>query len=485
MAFFSVKFILFFSAVFLVYFAVPKKHRYIWLLAASYVFYAFFSIKYVAVLAAVTAVSYTAARLMGKINKKLCLALGISISLAILVLFKFWQFWAQGLYTLFGITDKASGGLITLLAPVGISFFVLEAIGYLADVYKGKVECEKNIAKYALFLSFFTKVVSGPIERSTNLLKQIQNGTEFSQIGVKRGFLSVLWGYCLKLLIADRLSIMISYAFGHYAELTGGALAFAVILYGIQLYADFSGYSYIALGTAEMLGFSLCENFRRPYFAQDIKDFWSRWHISLSDWLKSYIYIPLGGNRKGKLRQLINLVITFIVSGIWHGTGWQFLIWGGIHGLYQVVSKLTFPAKQKLRAKINIKRDCFSYKAFKALVTFTLVDFAWLFFRAASAGEAVAILKKIVTELHLGYTLTEKFYLLNFDASRFVLLLAAIAILFFVDILHEKNIRISEWLEKQNKLFRMLVYIAIILVLIIGAVHDYGLDASQFIYAQF
>lgn len=483
--FFSMKFVIFLIVVFVIYYIIPSKYRYIWCLISSYLFYTSWNVKYTAVLFSITLISYFTAFMMKKWDKRICLGIGVSSSLIVLMVFKFWNFWSLGFPTLFGILDKSTGGIISIVAPIGLSFFVLVAIGYMVDVYRGDVECETNIGRYALFISFFPTVLSGPIERSSNLLQQIRAKNEFSYAKVKRGLLLILWGYFLKLLIANRLAIIVNAAFENRYEQTGATMMIAVIFYGIQLYADFAGYSFIAVGIGKLLGFDLIENFKQPYFAKNIRDFWVRWHISLSSWLKDYVYIPLGGNRKGKARQCINLMFTFLVSGIWHGAGWKFVIWGAIHGIYQVIAKICLPIRVKISTRIDIKRDCFSYKLLQRMITFGLVDFAWLFFRASSTREALSVCKNVLVNFQFLNTLTNKLYLMGYDEGRFYLLLAEIIILLLVDIVHERKISIVEWLDRQNKLFRWIIYLIVCLTLAIGIIHDYGTTATAFIYTRF
>lgn len=485
MAFFSLEFLFFFLVVFVFYYVIPQKYSYLWLLGASYFFYASWSLKYTFVLLVITIISFFVARLMRKWNKKLCLYCGVGLSIGVLYLFKFWKFWAEGLYILFGITDKSTGGIITIIAPVGISFYTLAAIGYMIDVYKGKIESESHITKYALFISFFPTVLSGPITRGGNFLKQIHAGAKFSYEKVKRGLLLIIWGYFLKLLIANRLAQIVDAVFASYTKQTGATLLIAMILYGVQLYADFSGYSYIAIGISHTLGFTITENFKQPYFAKDIKDFWGRWHISFSSWLKDYVYIPLGGNHCGKFRQYFNLFITFIVSGIWHGTGLQFLVWGGLHGIYQIISRACVPIKSRILDKLRIKRDCFSYHLFQSIITFGFVDLAWLFFRSESLYDALRYIKYILFNFQLGNTIFNKLYLAGYDVTRFYILLIEMLVLLLVDILHEKKVSLIGWLDLQNRAFRWMVYICILMVIVVGAIYDFGLEASTFIYTQF
>jgi len=487
MSFFSFKFLIFLIIVFIIYYIIPKRLKNSWLLIASYVFYASWNLKYSAVLLFITLISYATALTLPRMRKgrKWLLSLGIAVSLVTLCVFKFWEFWMDGLRTIFGISDPATGGIISIAAPIGLSFFVLTAIGYMVDVYRGKYEPESNCIRYALFISFFPNIMSGPIERGSNLLKQIQSDISFEYDTVKHGLMLMLWGYFLKCLIANRAAVIVDAAFGSYVEQTGFTMLFAVFLYGIQLYADFAGYSYIALGIAETFGYHLLVNFRQPYFALDMKDFWSRWHISLSTWLKDYVYIPLGGNRKGKVRQYLNLFITFLVSGIWHGNGWTYMIWGCIHGLYQVLERLIYPLRKAFLDKSHIKTDCFSYRFFHAIPTFLLVDFAWLFFRSPSAQDAVAIIKQIAGNFQFQSSVTEKLFLVGCDQRMLTILVVELLALLLVDLLHESKISIMGWLNRQNKLFRWILYLSCVLILLIGMIHDYGLDASTFIYAQF
>ncbi len=482
MSFFSIRFLIFLIAVFVIFHLLPYKFGKVWLLLASYAFYATWSVKYTLVLLIVTLITYFCARAQS--GKKVLIA-GISSVLLILVVFKFWNIWALGLKALFDISDPATGGIMSIVAPIGLSFYVLEAIGYMVDVYRGKIPYEPNFLNLALFLSFFPNVLSGPIERGTGLLKQIREGVTFSYDRVKHGLCMMLWGYFLKLLIANRLAFIVDPAFSNLGDQTGLVMVIVAVFYGIQLYADFAGYSCLAIGMAETFGFTLMPNFRQPYFARDIRDFWSRWHISLSTWLRDYIYIPLGGNRKGKARQCINLFITFLISGLWHGTGWQFIVWGGIHGVYQIASKLTSDLRIRIAEKSRIKTGCTSFRIFKAVITFIFVDIAWIFFRAGSVHDALSIGKKIVCYPFFWQALENNWYMMDLDEKRFFILILELLIVLAVDILHEKKISITAWLNEQNKAFRWLVYLGAACILVLGVIRDYGIEASSFIYARF
>ncbi|MCR5555951.1 MAG: MBOAT family protein, partial [Butyrivibrio sp.] len=453
------------------------------LLAASIVFYALFDVKYVSVLLGVTLLSYLVAlklvTLDGERQKKGYLISGIVIIIALLVFFKFWNYLFIVAGRLFGGATMSPSDAVRIIAPIGISFFTLEAIGYMIDVYRGNVPAERDFFKYALFISFFPKVMSGPIERSTNLLKQIREGVTFDYAKVKKSFLLILWGCFMKLLIANRLAVIVDAAFGSYNEQTGFTMLIAVIIYGIQLYVDFAGYSYIAIGLAGAFGYDLMDNFIQPYFALNVRDFWRRWHVSLSSWLRDYVYISLGGSRRGNIRRYVNLMVTFFVSGLWHGTGLHFVVWGLLHGVYQVISA---------SLNKNRKQSCdnrFSSRLVKAVITFALVDFAWLFFRADSVGSALEIVRKMVLHPEVGRTIFDGLCLAGVEIRKGGLLAAELLLLLLVDICHEKKLQVSDWIDRQDKWFRWCVYLTMALFIIIGMVRDYGIDASTFIYANF
>lgn len=485
MPFFSVQFILFFLIVIIVYNAVPCRLKEYILLAASIVFYACFDLKYTLVLMLVISISFLVGNRIQRDCKKCRWILfgGIISLLAILMYFKFWNYFLLAATRLFG-TSGLVAGAVAIIAPIGISFFTLEAIRYMVDVYRGTISAEKDIFKYALYISFFPKVMSGPIERSTNLLRQIHEGAQFNYEKVRHGFLLILWGSFIKLLIANRLAVIVNAAFADYQDQTGFTMLIAVIIYGIQLYVDFSGYSYMAIGMAAVFGYDLVENFRQPYFSQNIKEFWQRWHISLSSWLRDYVYISIGGSRNGTFRRYVNLVITFLVSGLWHGTGLHFVVWGLIHGVYQVCAVATGKLS-RTRTGLIEKGEIFSKRLIKAVITFALVDFAWLFFRADSVGSALDIINKIVLHPEVGRTIYDNLMFAGVEIKKGGILCVELLLLFVVDICHEKQMRVSDWIDKQDKWFRWGIYVSMAICIIIGMIRDYGIDASTFIYANF
>lgn len=342
MLFNSYSFLIFFPIVILIYWIIPLRFRYIWLLAASYYFYMCWNAKYALLLLACTVITYLSGIFIYKIKNsgkaearriiymKLCVAFSFIINLGVLAWFKYFDFFVENLQKVFahiGIT--LSSPTFDIILPVGISFYTFQALSYTMDVYRGEIYAEKNFLKYALFVSFFPQLVAGPIERSKNLLKQVAVPHRFDYEKCREGFLLMMWGFFMKLVIADRAAIVVNTVYNNYEQYPGLYLVIATILFAFQIYCDFGGYSTIAMGAAKMLGFELMENFNCPYFSKSVSEFWRRWHISLSSWFKDYLYIPLGGNRKGKIRKYINLMIVFLTSGLWHGAQWSYVTWGG------------------------------------------------------------------------------------------------------------------------------------------------------------
>lgn len=486
MLFNSLEFMFFFPIIVFFYFIFPKKHRYLWLLVTSYYFYGCWNPKYMVWLLFSTVTTYFSARIMRGNKRKIALFICIICNLFILGIFKYLDFILSNLNRILGIMDIQEVQIsYDIILPIGISFYMLQSLGYIIDIYKEKIKPETNFFKYALFVSFFPTILSGPIARSTNLLKQIQEGSEFSYNNAKSGLLLMLYGYFEKLLVANRIAVMVDSTYSYYQNQSGAALLMAMFFYGIQIYVDFSGYSHIAIGVSRILGVYLPDNFRQPYFALNIKEFWKRWHISLSSWLRDYIYIPLGGSRGGKINTYKNLMITFLVSALWHGAGWNYIIWGGLHGIYQVVGNVTDGFKKSIQQKLKINTNCFSFRFFQGCITFALVDFAWLFFRASSTSNAFEILQKIYIDFSMKDILINKAYLLGMDEARFCILIFELFIVLIIDILREKRIGIISWLNKQNLIFRWSCYLLVVMTLLVGILYDYGVDASSFIYTRF
>lgn len=342
MLFNSLHFLVFFPIVVLLYFAFPQKVRYIWLLIASYYFYMCWNAKYVLLLVFSTLVTYIGGLLIEYIKKrrwkettvvcwkKIVVAFSFAANMSVLFFFKYFDFVFDNVNVVLHYAGiELNKPEIDILLPIGISFYMFQSLSYTVDVYRNEIYAERNILKYALFLSFFPQLVAGPIERSKNLLKQISIPTVFCVQSARHGLLAMAYGLILKMVIADRIAEIIDPILSHYDYYNGMILLACIVLFAFQIYCDFHGYTQIAIGSAEILGFHLQENFNAPYLAPNIKSFWRRWHISLTSWFTDYLYISLGGNRKGRLRKHINTLIVFLSSGLWHGAAWGYVIWGG------------------------------------------------------------------------------------------------------------------------------------------------------------
>ena len=336
MLFNSTEFIIFFPITLILYWIFPKRYRYICLFIASYTFYMFWNPKYALLMGTSTVITFLSGVLIEKLKyKRTVVAFSFIINLAILVFFKYFDFLLQNINIVLSVFNiKLIEKPFDIILPVGISFYTFQALSYTIDVYRGEIKSEKNIIKYALFVSFFPQLVAGPIERSKNLLIQIDNLDKVKRFDYDRiteGLILMLFGYFQKMVIADRAAILVDTVFNSYYEYNSMALILAAVFFAIQIYCDFGSYSLIAIGTAKVMGINLMENFNTPYFARGIKEFWGRWHISLSTWFRDYLYIPLGGNRCSKIRRSFNILVTFLVSGLWHGANFTFIAWGAIH----------------------------------------------------------------------------------------------------------------------------------------------------------
>lgn len=414
MLFNSLKFLCFFPVVMSLYFIIPERMKKIWLLVSSYFFYMSWNIQYGALLAGITLITYQGAMWIEKSDnscvKKIYLILSVSVVLSVLFFFKYYNFTINNLQTMLQMTGivipvKQSN----VILPVGISFFIFQGIGYVVDVYKGQ-SAERNIWEYALFLSFFPQLVAGPIERSKNLLWQLHKKSQFNYERLREGLLLMLWGYFLKLMIADRAAIYVDTIYTNFEQYPGIYLLIATILFAYQIYCDFAGYSIIAMGAAKVLGIDLMDNFNCPYFSKSVAEFWNRWHISLGTWLRDYVYIPLGGNRRGITRKYRNKILVFLISGLWHGANWTFLAWGGVNGSYQIISEAWKNRNGTFDKGFGVK-SFFGYKAFQIGITFLLIDFSWIFFRSESLNKAFRMIQQIFMHFNAGIIVREAFFL--------------------------------------------------------------------------
>lgn len=483
MLFNSIDFMIFFPVVTMIYFVIPRKIRYLWLLAASYYFYMSWNPKYAVLMLLSTVITYASGLLIEKSNgskkKKLWLAGSLIGNLGILCVFKYANFLLTNIFSMMSFLGiRVIDRKLDLLLPVGISFYTFQALSYTIDVYRGNVRAEKNMFRYALFVSFFPQLVAGPIERSNRLLHQIQNIEEIKVWDFDRirdGFLLMLWGLFQKLVIADRASILVDHVINSYWSYGFLEISLAMILFALQIYCDFDGYTNIARGAAGVMGFSLMKNFRQPYMAETIKEFWRRWHISLTSWFTDYLYIPLGGNRVGTMRKYVNILIVFAVSGLWHGASWNFIAWGILHALYQIAGEIK---GQFLRGKDTVPKSC-SARIRKAAATFFLVDFAWIFFVCDGLRHALSVIRQMMTVFR---TTT---FDLGLNRANWFALLFGTAVMVIVDILHEKGRSVFAMFHRQEFWLRWVVYVGLVWAVILFGIYGEQYSAGDFIYFQF
>ena len=381
MLFNSFQFLCFFVVVWLLFLVTRGTPRKVILLIASYYFYMCWSTRYIFVIWGITLIDYVAgleiekAELEGR--RRLYLGLSLFCNLSLLVVFKYFNFLTGSFRSashLFGL--QYDPPLLAIILPVGLSFHTFQAMSYTIEVYRRRVPAEKNLLEYALYVAFFPQMVAGPIERPYELLPQFHREPKVTYEGVRAGMVQALWGLFKKMVLADNVADFVKLIYDTPRHYSGAALVLATVLFSIQIYCDFSGYTDIALGLARMMGYELRINFMQPYFSRSVGEFWRRWHISLSTWFRDYVYIPLGGNRVKLSRHYANLMITFVISGLWHGANWTFVAWGFLHGLYLIVAQVTAPY---LPSSARVPR---LQTFLKTVFTFALVTFAWIFFRA-------------------------------------------------------------------------------------------------------
>lgn len=474
MLFNSLIFLNFFVVVTTLYFLFPDKHRWKLLLLASCYFYMFFVPVYLLILGFTIVIDYYAGILIERNNgnkKKLMLIVSLAANVGVLAVFKYYNFIVSNLSFLLNL----SGGhhhipYLSILLPIGLSFHTFQAMSYTIEVYRGRQKPERNFGIYALYVMFYPQLVAGPIERPQNVLPQFHQKHSFNYDDVVTGLRKMLWGYFKKLVVADRLAIYVNTVFHHPEKHSAITLIIAIIFFSFQIYCDFSGYSDIALGTARVMGYKLMVNFRRPYFATSIKEFWSRWHISLSTWFRDYLYIPLGGNRSSISRWCLNILLVFMISGLWHGASWTFVVWGALHGLYLITGIFL---NRVFKDRFLVIKNTAAAIFFRISFTFMLVSFGWIFFRANSIGDAFIIIRNIVTWKDGGFyigSISDIFYSI-----------VALAILLITEYMQEFYPESFSLMNSRYKLVRHLSYVAIILLILLIGI----LNQSQFIYFQF
>lgn len=467
MIFNSINFFIFFIITTIAYYVVKDKYQYIILLISSYFFYGYSNINNIFILLFITLISYFSVLAMEKKNnneKKKILIFSVILIIATLLYFKYFSFIIKNINALFSKNINIGN----IIIPLGISFFTLQAITYIVDTYRKDVLITKNFLKYACFISFFPCILSGPILKSKEALSQFDKSHSFNYKNFKDGFIYILLGLFKKVVIADLIAIGVNNVYSNLNNYSGIQLIIVIILYSFQIYFDFSSYSNIAYGCSKILDFNITKNFNSPYFANNIKNFWSRWHIALSTWFKDYVYIPLGGNRKGKFKTYINLMIVFIVSGLWHGAAWTYIFWGFLHGLYQIIER-----------KLNIK---FKHNFINVIINFVLVTIAWVFFRSSSMRDAIYVLTNI---FKLNFTgIISQLITIGFDKFDYIIIILSTS---FIMILEYLNIKfnILEKFENSSLFIRLSIYILIFFIIMIFGQYGPGFNNSQFIYLGF
>jgi D-alanyl-lipoteichoic acid acyltransferase DltB (MBOAT superfamily) len=487
----SFLFLIFLFLVIIFNYLIPRRFRWIWLLVVSYLFCIYADPKYAVVLAGVTAISYTAGILIkgasDRKRKKLWLILGVILSVAPLFVTKYLNFSIGILNDILQVLHRpANFPGIKILLPIGISFYTFQALSYLFDVHNDVIEPERNPGRYALYLAFFPKLISGPIERGGNLLPQIFDPKPFDYQRLLDGLVRIGWGFFKKLIVADRLGVIVDKVFYAPGDFRNPVILVAVVAYSLQIYIDFSAYCDIAIGAAKILGIDLMENFNTPYFATSITDFWRRWHISLTSWLRDYIFTPLNfatRRKRSKFYQYINILIVFLVSGLWHGANYTFIIWGVLHGLYQVIELATQKVRNGIVNRFSINRESFGHRFFQITGTFLLVTFTWIFFRAENIHVAEKIIKSLFSFKDLGLSFAWNLTATGLPLPDILIMVFGLIILIIFEVAGRKQDLIKE-LNSQPLAFRWLVYLALIFaVILFGYFGVYTIDS--FIYAQF
>lgn len=498
MLFNSIQFLIFFPVVTLLYYLLPHRFRWAMLLLASCVFYMWFIPKYILILALTILIDYWAGIFIedssdtGK--KKKWLVFSIISTCLVLFVFKYFNFFNENFARtayLLGLDYPVNA--LNIILPIGLSFHTFQSLSYVVEVYRGNQKAERNFGIYSLYVMFYPQLVAGPIERPQNLLHQFYEKHYFEYTRVTDGLKLMAWGLFKKVVIADRLAILVNAVYNNPTAYSGPALITATVFFAFQIYCDFSGYSDIAIGSAQVMGFKLMDNFNRPYFSKSISEFWKRWHISLSTWFRDYLYISLGGNRCSKYRCHFNLFLTFLISGLWHGANWTYVIWGGLNGFYLIFALWTDDLRDRLAASSGIKRFKTVFKLWRIAITFSLICFSWVFFRAKDLTTAVYIIGHFFTgwgdvfnavnAMRLGTVLDKTIMGVSIGDISSASFLVSVFLLLFLNLIHfvQRHGSIRHMLKDRPLYFRWGIYYTIVTaILLIGT---YG--NNQFIYFQF
>ena len=485
MSYVAAKYFIFVAITVIIYYILPLRCRWWVLLGASGYFYYEVSTekKQLVVFLASIVISYLCGLFVDgytrqKKNLKAKMVLGIGVIASAVPLF------------VTKMDDLLNGTVIyksaiSWIVPVGLAFYSMQIIAYLVDIYRGEIIPQKNVFKFVLFVSFFPIIIQGPISRYAQLGGQLFEGHKYNDEKIMRGIQLILWGLFLKYMIADKASVVVNMVFDNYRDYSGIYVWVAGILYSIQLYADFLSCVSMSQGVAGLFGIELIDNFNHPYFSTSIKEFWRRWHISFSQWLRDYVYISLGGNKKGKLKKYINLVITFGVSGLWHGGSWKYLFWGLMHAGYQIVGDQIHGVKDRVLEQLSLRKDSKTRKILEMIVTSFLVMIAWIIFRAQSLKAGIKMIISMFSAFNPWILFDNSIFTLGLSQKEFEVLAVAVLILVIVSFLQEKGIKIRDWFNRRNIFVRWIVYLCVIWSIWIFGTYGYGFNAADFIYGGF
>lgn len=483
MSYLSLTFAAFTAVLMLVYYLAPGKCREWILLLGSLGFYLCFDVRYVLFLLFTACTTYATALHLEKAGKKNGMIAGC-IALNGAVWFGIKEIpWIVKSFGRIGLGITLPGG--QWLVPVGISYYTLQAIGYLVDVSKGKYKPERSFRKYLLFLSWFPAIVQGPISRYDQLMPQLCGDKPYCFAQMRDSLVLILFGLVKKMVIADRMGIFVNAVFDSFEEHYGVILYLAAVGYAVQLYTDFSGCVDICRGVSGLFGVELVPNFNRPYFSCSIKEFWGNWHMSLSGWLKDYVYIPLGGNRKGTLRKYANLMITFLVSGLWHGAGFNFFLWGGMHAMYQILGQCTEGLRAGIRKIAGVEEGSLSQRIYQRLITFHLVTLAWIVFRAGGLMTGLRYIWHMVSRSDIWMLFNGSVFTYGVSRNYFGLLFIHLAVLFALEAFTKRQEDVLRGITGLHLILRWAVYLILIYDVVLFGAYGTGYDVSSFMYGGF
>lgn len=484
MTYISFIFYVFVLAALIAYYIVPLRFRWLVLLAGSVIFYGMACKGGCLILLITLLLTYGAGLLIDYFGKAYphCKAKRIVMAAALLPVLVPWLFFKNGNFIL-GMAGVNEWGGIT--ASLGISFYTLQIISYLVDIYKGKIEAQRNPAKYALFVLFFPQIIQGPIPRYEQLAGQLYEGHAFEERKFVKGMQLIIWGFFLKYMIADKAAVIVNTVFDYPNKYAGCYILAAGVLYSIELYTDFLACVTISQGVAGLFGITLVNNFKRPYFATSIKEFWRRWHISLSEWLRDYIYIPLGGSRKGRIVKYVNLIITFAFSGIWHGAGYKFLFWGLLHATYQVVGEIVTPARKQIYHWLALSEQSGTRKLLQRAGVFFWVMLAWIIFRADSLRTGLYMVKNLFAVYNPWIFFDDSLLNMGLDGKEWCILAISVVILLWVSYKQEAEFCIRDIILGKSVYVRWFLYIAVILCIMVFGTYGFGFRSQEFIYGGF